>query len=165
MNDVVLIDSNRPIKNFSIITDIPGTGYVTFNDRVDSPPISETEEKYEHRFGDQSSSINRYDHHFQVTIPAGSTITEGFSVAEYSFGSFEVAGAFTGTVLNFEGKMRDSDSYEVVRDSTGAALTGVAIVTGTVFNMPSEIMHADMMRFVSESGQATETTIRVLLKG
>lgn len=164
-NDIQVMRAGDPIKNFGIVVLSNPTGQ-TLDSRVNaSTTIASIEEKYENRFTDQETELVRHDSYFDVSIAAGDSVSEGFSVATYSFGSFEVKSAFTGPTLNFEGKMRDSAMWETIQDSAGTALTGVPVTTGTVIAIPSVAMHSDMLRFAAASGQAADCSINVLLKG
>jgi len=164
--DINLINTSRPIKNYGSTVFTSPTGLVVNdNSAVNTVlTISDIEQKYENKFVDRADSIVRSDHYSNVSIASGATTSDGFSIADYSFGSFEVRSVFTGPSVTFETRMRDGD-WNTAYDSTGAALTGVAITTGTVTPFPSDLMYGDEVRFAAASGQVNDVDINVLLKG
>lgn len=163
--DIHSFKTSLPIKNYGGVVHIPGTGHYSFDSIYTSQSLSSVEEKYENSFINTRNDISRLNHYLDVKILSGATTSESVNISKYSFGSFQIQDTFTGPTINFETKMRDGNSFQVPKDKNGALLTGVAASTGISINFPYEVLHNDVMRFASISGQVNDCTIKVLLKG
>lgn len=110
-------------------------------------------------------SINRNVEYFTVTVPSGTTVSNEFSVRQYSFGSYSIVDTPAGTGINFETKMEDSINWGSGRDMDGNVLNEQPIIVDNVIPIPTHIMFSDLARFKLSDTQSSNVDILVLLKG
>lgn len=99
-----------------------------------------------------------------IDISASTTISNSILVGEWGSGAYETPSNFDGTSITFEGSIDDT-TFDVVKTTALVDRAADTVAVSSLYPIPPEAFYYKFVRVVVSAQSATDTSIKVFLKG